>query len=427
MKEDRVRIAVLTGGTRGDVQPFLALSLGLKKSGHEVRLVADECFESLIKGYKVDFRPFKSNVTQLMLGEIGTEMIGKGINPLKLAQEVKRGLQSSVEQIAVDCLKACKDIEVIFTGTFAFFIGVPVAEKLKIPYISCWLQPVLPTRAFGSIFLPPQFRNIGNIGNLLTHFVIEQVFWQTFRCAVNKMRCNVLELPPWPFRGPLKALHLSRYPIFCAFSPLVVQPPCDWNKTIYLTGYWFLDSPPEWKPPKNLVRFLDAGEPPLYIGFGSMDNHESKKLVDIALEALEVTQQRGIVATSLQEQYRGAVPDTIFITNDIPHDWLFPKMKALIHHGGAGTIAAGLKAGVPMITVPHISDQEFWGNCMKNLGIASEPILRKELTVEKLVRAIDAALSDISMRKRVVQLSQKIRDERGVTTAIEVFHQTIGS
>jgi UDP:flavonoid glycosyltransferase YjiC (YdhE family) len=184
-----------------------------------------------------------------------------------------------------------------------------------------------------------------------------------------------------------------------------------------------LDRPAEWQPPADIVDFLDAGPPPVYIGFGSMIAKDPAELFDVALEALRQTGQRGVLSTGWMGADHAHLPDDVFGIESIPHDWLFPMMKAVVHHGGAGTTAAALRAGVPSVVTPFFADQPFWAHRVKELGVGPRPVPQKRITAERLVAAIRTATSDDGMRARAASIGERIRAEDGVRTAIGLVAQ----
>jgi UDP:flavonoid glycosyltransferase YjiC (YdhE family) len=204
------------------------------------------------------------------------------------------------------------------------------------------------------------------------------------------------------------------------FSTHVVPRPTDWDESVHVTGYWFLEGSADWHPPDELAAFLTSGPPPVYVGFGSMGALESGDTAGIVLEALRLAGQRGVVLTGAGEGIRHKTPDNILAVGTVPHDWLFPRVAAVVHHGGAGTTAAGLRAGVPSVLVPVFADQPFWGRRVADLGVGPEPIPHCRLAAERLARAIGLAVSDEPMRRRAAELGRAIRAEDGVSRAVRL-------
>jgi len=247
--------------------------------------------------------------------------------------------------------------------------------------------------------------------------------WQGFRSADQRARRQVLGLPAAPFWGPYKANRLQHSPILYGFSSSVIPKPSDWDNHTHITGYWFLDSASDWTPPSALMEFLQSGAPPVYIGFGSMSNRKPEDTADLVLHALAQTQQRAILLLGWDGLRKANLPDTVFAVDSIPHSWLFPRVAAVVHHGGAGTIAAGLRAGVPSVVIPFFGDQPFWGQRVAALGVGPEPIPRKQLTVERLAQAVQRAVTDQAMRQRAANLGAKIQAEDGIARAVAVVQQ----
>jgi UDP:flavonoid glycosyltransferase YjiC (YdhE family) len=213
--------------------------------------------------------------------------------------------------------------------------------------------------------------------------------------------------------------------LYC-FSPTIVPKPPDWGEHSHVTGYWFLDHPLDWQPPADLVGFLESGPPPIYVGLGGIASRNPEKTSRIVLDALRQSGQRGVIAACGGGLSQSDLPDEVFVTEAIPHDWLFPRMAAVVHHGGAGTTGAGLRAGVPSILVPVANDQPFWARRVKALGAGPAPIPRRRLSADRLAQAIRVAVTDESIRKRAAELGETIRAEDGVAIAVGVINQTLG-
>jgi len=203
----------------------------------------------------------------------------------------------------------------------------------------------------------------------------------------------------------------------------VLPPPADWDERMHVTGYWFLDPVDAWTPPADLLEFLQAGSPPIFIGFGSMSPRNPEAMTQVILQALARTRQRAIILSGWGGLRAANVPDTVFTLDSIPFSWLFPRVAAVVHHGGAGTTAAGLRAGVPSIIVPFFADQPFWGQRVMDLGVGPAPIPRKELTAERLAQAIQMAVTDQPLRERAADLGTRIRAEDGIARAVELVKQ----
>jgi sterol 3beta-glucosyltransferase len=193
-----------------------------------------------------------------------------------------------------------------------------------------------------------------------------------------------------------------------------------------VTGYWFLDPAEDWMPAPALVDFLAAGPPPVYVGFGSMSSRKPEETTALILGALARTGQRGIIHAGWGGMQRADLPDSVLMIDGVPFSWLFPRVAVVVHHGGAGTTSAGLRAGVPAVVVPFFGDQPYWGQRVADLGVGPAPIPRKKLTAERLAQAIQVAVTDHAMRQRAAELGTKIRAEDGVACAVAVVEQMVG-
>jgi len=298
-----------------------------------------------------------------------------------------------------------------------------VAEKLYLPFVQAYYIPFTPTRAYPSFLLPKVPRWLGGVLNSLSHRLARQVMWQPFRAADRRARKEVLGLPPAPVWGPYRTDRLLGQPVLYGFSPSVIPPAPDWPDNVHVTGYWFLDPPEDWRPPAELEAFLAAGAPPVYVGFGSMSSRNPQQTADLVLEALARTGQRAILLSGWGGLQAGDLPETVFALESAPFSWLFPRVRAVVHHGGAGTTAAGLRAGVPAVVVPFFGDQPFWGQRVADLGVGPEPVPRRKLTVERLARGIEQVVTDPGMRQRAAELGARIQAEDGIGRAVAVVHQ----
>lgn len=210
------------------------------------------------------------------------------------------------------------------------------------------------------------------------------------------------------------------------YSRHIVPHPDDWPANFYTTGYWFLDEVEQWQPPQALLDFLDAGAPPVYIGFGSMVTPDAQKVAAVAIDAARKAGKRALLAAGWAGLRAADLPANVFQIDAAPHQWLFPRMAAVVHHGGAGTTAAALRAGVPNIIVPHFGDQQFWGWRMRMLGLASEAIPRHRLSVDNLSRAMLDATEDGVLHQRVQEIGGLVREENGVEKAVALIENHLG-
>jgi UDP:flavonoid glycosyltransferase YjiC (YdhE family) len=459
-----VRIVIPTTGSRGDVQPYVALGMALQTRGHTVCLATHADFEPFVRGHGLDFFPVERDARALQGSEVGDRMVHSGGNPFAFLREFARLRLPLMADLMAGCLQAAEEADVLFLTNTEMVVGLSVAEKLSLPVCLTALQPAAPTRHFPNFLLPdapdwpgpfavshwarrfavsprmtanrpapnlpslkqqtalPDWLPDGGAYNLLSHLVVGEYFWQQLRLAVNQARRDVLHLPPLPFLGPFPKFFWSALCLY-GFSALVVPRPSDWSANQHVTGYWFLDDAADWQPPAALVDFLNAGPPPVYVGFGSMHNRDADEITDLVIRALTRAGERGILLTGWDGLRPVRSSEGFFPIESVPHDWLFPRVAAVVHHGGAGTTAAALRAGVPAQVVPFMSDQPFWARRVHLLGVGPPPIPRKQLTVEQLALGIHKAVTDPLIRYRAAVLGQRIRAEKGAERAAEVVDQ----
>jgi sterol 3beta-glucosyltransferase len=414
-----MRITITTGGSRGEVQPYVALGLGLEAAGYEVRISAQAAYQQFVQERGLGFHPISGDPHQLV-----SKLLEAGHNPVRFARRLRRVLGSVMEQNLVEYLAACRDAEVIVYSPVGF-LGYYIAGALGVPRVGAALYPRYSrTRHFPSSIVPPgKLRPRGTLGglyNYLTYPFSEQLFWQSFRTPASRAIGEHLRISP-SFLGPFGGMNRRKEPILYGWSPSVLPQPPDWGSWLHTTGYWFLDRPGGWRAPRGLAGFLESGPPPVFIGFGSMNNIAAERLTKIVLQALELTGQRGLLATGWGGMGQADLPDTVFRVEDVPHDWLFERVRAAIHHGGAGTTSASLRAGVPTLVVPFFADQPFWGWRLAALGVGPAPISPRSLGVERLAGAIRRITSDRDMRARAAAMGRRIRNENGTERAVEAF------
>jgi sterol 3beta-glucosyltransferase len=416
-----VRIAIIGMGSRGDVQPYIALGRGLKAAGHFVRLITHENFAELVGAYGLEFCPVKGNVQEFMDSPETRKLLESG-NFLAIHTRSSKAAQRAAIDWAKDASVACQDVELLVSGVGGLFLSVALAEKFKLPLLQAYIFPFTPTRDFPAILFPQFISKLGGYVNQLSHHLFRQIMWQGSRTGDTLARQQVLGLPIASWRGPYHSPLFYRYPILYGFSASIIHPPSDWQNT-HITGYWFLDEAPDWTPPEALLNFLQGGDPPVFIGFGSMGSRNPEETADLVLNAIALTGQRAILQCGWGGLSKSDFPNTIFMADSIPHSWIFPRVSAVVHHGGAGTTSAVLRAGVPSIVIPFFGDQPFWGRRIAELGVGPAPIPRKQLTVKCLANAIHRSLTDQSMRQRAADLGAKIRGQDGVANAVAIIQE----
>jgi len=413
-----MHIAIVAVGSRGDVQPAVALGVGLLRAGHTVRLGSYRQFAALAGEHGLQFAPIAGDIAELLQSEQGQAMIS-GRNPLKLFTVIGDALRENADQSTADVIRAGEGADVIVSVGPAYYGAASLAEARGVPFVSAALQPIYATAAFPSPLLPAPPRVAAL--NRLSHQFVEQALWQMARPVMNGAR-RKLGLRPWPLAAPGTPAIRAGQPTLYAYSPLVVPRPPDWPSSIAVTGFWFLEAPAAWAPPPALRDFLAAGEPPVYIGFGSMNSRDPERTTELVLRALDLSGRRGLLLTGWGGLAAGLAAANIHVVDSAPHDWLFPRMGAVVHHGGSGTTAAGLRAGVPSVVVPFFADQPFWAARVAGLGAGPAPLPRRALTADRLARALEAAAAPAVVR-RAAHVGAAIRAEDGVGRAVALIER----
>ena len=407
-----MRVSIHTYGTRGDVQPYVALALGLKEAGHEPLIAGPEQFAAFVRGHGVGFAPLPGEMLALIDDPAaqavleGSSGFGGGLKLIGRIRPAMGRLLAAEWQVAKD---ARPDLLVHHPKSLA---APGIGEKLGIPAVLASPLPgFTPTAAFPSPMLP--VRSLGPL-NRWSHRLAIDGGERIYRKEIGHWRESVLSLPA---RQVSKAPPATLY----AYSPSVLPKPADWGDDVHVTGYWFLDGEAEHELDPGLATFLDAGPPPVYVGFGSMPSTTAPERTRIVIAALARAGLRGVLAIGGGAMVRMDIPDTITMIEGAPHDVLFPRVAAVVHHGGAGSTAAGLRAGRPTVICPFFGDQPFWGRVVAAAGAGPEPISRKRFTAVTLAAAMLQCVESAAMRGRAEAIGTAIGAEDGVSAAVRVL------
>jgi sterol 3beta-glucosyltransferase len=412
------RIAIATIGTSGDVRPYLALALELKNAGHDVILGTNADFQHLVESHGIEF----FNLGTRIQDWLNDSRFDDAVSKMKIHQfpQILRKGQDLVETAARNSWTMAQGADAIVVNINTSF-GIDIAEALNIPVIMTAMQPLNPTREFPiSAYEIP---DLGPTFNKLSY--ISMNFQQAyFDLPRDRLRKELMGLGPRKKGGLFKDSLGNNLPTLYTYSSLVSPRPRDWPQTAVVTGFWFLDDRTGWKPSAELQTFLDAGPAPVYIGFGSMP-FGSDRNTEILRGAINLWGGRAIVSRGWGGINTDDLPDTVFAVDEAPHDKLFPLCSAVVHHGGAGTTAVGLRAGRPTFTVPQAYDQRYWGRRVRALGCGPAPIRQREMTQEKLADALHAVTSNKQMAINAHNIGEALMQERGLETSVTFIEATI--
>lgn len=405
-----MRIAVVCNDTRGGIQPYVALSLGLRRAGHDVRAVAPSDLARMFTDVGLPVASLSGD-TEAMLRGTATAEQGTIASMRFAARELPARMSTWMKETR----GGCEGADVVTGGVGGMLLGLSVAEKLGKPFVETHLQPLgAPTDAYPGVLLPGVPRWLGGWGRRMSHHLSEMGVWMPFRGAMMAARENVLGLTGRPTAA-------DGHPVLYGFSRHVVPVPTEGDRPRHVTGYWFLPAGPAWSPPPALEAFLARGGPVVSIGFGSMASENAEALTALVLGAVRRAGVRAVLLSGWGGLRSMPLDQDVFCADALPHDWLFPRVRAVVHHGGAGTTGAALRAGVPAVVVPFTMDQPFWGSRVAALGVGPTPIPRKRLTQERLAEALRRAVEDEAMRERAAALGEQIRAEDGVAQAVAHF------
>lgn len=406
-----MRIAIVTAGSRGDVQPYVALGVALGALGHEVTLVTYRAFAGLAARHGLRLRPLRAEVRGEMSGPAaaagtlpGVPLLGR-LLALRLLARRARGL---IESILEDTWAACTEADLAVGSAYGF--AVPqAAERLGIPCCIGAIYPLTPTRAFPIFMTPPGLR-LGGLFNRLSYRFARRFAWRLLRPPLTRWRqrhgMDRLTSRAW---GRL----LYRCPTLYAYAPELVPRPRDWPAHHHVTGFWHLARPPRWQPPAPLEAFLDAGPPPLFAGLASITARRPRVFEDAFFRALARTGRRALISGGDGWLDDRTLPENAMRLDSVPHDWLLPRTAAALHHGGPGTCAAVLAAGLPSLLVPGPLDEPFWARRLHRAGAALAPRPATRWNVDDLAAGIERLHGDAALRGRARALGAAIAGKTG--------------
>lgn len=418
-----MRIVLFGFGSRGDVQPLIALGKGLQAAGYDVAIAAGINFQGWIAEHGLGFEPIHIDIEAYMQMDVGKEWLGNSRSGLDELRNMKRMADGAAPAIADDIARIVASADVFISGLMTIEALAAAAQARGKRHLVGLLAPVAPTRS-GAAGMQALFPRADSILNRWQCYFIELMLFNVLRAPSDQVRAR-LGLPRATRGDFLRAWNQT--PTLLGVSPLVTPPPPDWGAHIHVTGYWFLSGAAHWQPSPALDAFLRAGPPPVYIGFGSMSNRDPQGTTQTMIAALKAAGQRGIINSGWGGLRAENLPPDVFLLDYAPHDWLFPRMAAVVHHGGAGTTGAGLRAGVPSAVVAHIGDQWYWGRRIHELGVGAAPLRRHRLNADRLAALISAmtGAGAPAMRRQAAALGERIRAEDGVSRAVQVISRLL--
>ncbi|MEU9211396.1 glycosyltransferase [Streptomyces sp. NPDC048415] len=410
----------MTAGSRGEVAPYTGLGHGLACAGHEVTLVTHGCFERLVTGSGVGFHPLPVDPRAELESARGQGLHRSTTGAGKLIRVVEMA-RALVGQMTDDLIAAARSSDVLLLSSSLGPLGHAVAEGLSLPSMGVYLQPLAPTREFA----PPVtgVRSWGPAVNRAAGHGVNLAVERVFAGGVRTLRAR-LGLPRIGPGAARRARERQGWSVQHGFSPLVVRRPRDWRAGLDVAGYWWPYDGRDAQLPSALRDFLDAGPPPVFVGLGSATVPDPERLSAEVVRALRAAGLRGVIQRGWGE-LRGS-GDDMFTVGEVPHSVLFPRMAAVVHHAGAGTTAAGLRAGVPAVPVPIQFDEGFWAARLVSLGVSPGGVPLRRLSAERLASALERVTREPSYRRRARDLAGRIGMEDGVGPVAEAVRRLAG-
>ncbi len=401
---DAMRLLLLTYGTEGDTRPLAALGHALMQAGHKVELLADV---STLGGAQALGVPCGA-----LAGDIRAALAADGA-----MRDITRNLGRLANRHTDDWLRQALDrgrgCDAVIVSGLAAFVGLSAGEALGVPVIGAMLIPITPTREFAAPFLPLTPPRAFNRGS---HRLFNQLTWQLLRKATNRARVAA-GLPP-------RKTLWTEHPMLYGISPALVPQPADWPGNAHACGQWIPPLAQAWTPDAGLLAFLDAGEPPVYVGFGSMAGFDSARLLEAVVGAVDG--RRALFSAGWSGIDTACLPGNFHVVGNVPHDWLLPRTSMAIHHGGSGTTHSTCRAGVPAIVVPFAGDQFFWGARLRAAGIMRHALRGSSITAAKLGEAI-AFAGTAAARENAARIGERMRHEDGLAAGVALVERYASS
>lgn len=410
-----MRIVIIATGLWGDVRPNVVLGQALQKEGYEVLIVATAPYQAWIESRGLGY----VGVSLDMQGMLDIVMGGDGglLYSIQALNTVRKDIIPTFVKAGKEVAAVMREGDVLIADELVSFLLNGVVEKYKPRLIHVNMQPQAITNQFPAMGQPilPDWMPLRSAYNRLSYGISRRSTWLMQGSVGNQIRAKYLDLPKQTWAK--QKLLLDSTPSLILASRHIVPPPADWPPHHHVTGYLF-DNDSDWQAPPDLLDFLAAGEKPVCIGFCTMPIRKPAATTQAIIEAVRHSGRRAILLSNWADIGSMEMPKDVFLFKYAPHHWLFPKIAAVVHHGGAGTAAEALRAKVPSVTVPFYLDQPFWGQRLYELGVGTKPIPRAKLTAKSLAAAIREATSNRDMQARAAELGRKIDAEDGIGAAV---------
>lgn len=412
----RLNITMVTMGSTGDVRPYVLLGEKLKNRGYHITIAAFSSFGGMITDAGLEFFPLSGSAEELITSVLGPET--NGINYLP---KICKNLRLVIPDLLKSLDESCRTADAMICNYFGS-VYYSIAEKYNIPCIQTHFFPMDPTASIPMSSFRNQ--NLGPVFNRFTYKIGYLAVGTVEKILLSDWREESRVAKRKAATHPVYRIGDHEIPVLYAISPAVFPKPPEWPDSIYMSGYWFDSAPGSWQPPEDLREFLSSGKPPVYIGFGSMRSGNMNKLLTMILRALHAAGLRAVICGGLSGRTHSS-GGRIYFIDRIPHDWLFPRVSAVIHHGGAGTVASGLRWGRPTWVLPFAGDQPFWGEQIHRIGCGPRPVSRNRLTVRNLTKGLIDLTTRPEYKRNAADIAACLAEENGTETAVNLIEQFI--
>lgn len=413
-----MKITMLSIGSVGDVRPYIILGKELKSRNHSVTIAVFPQFKKIVQEAGLRFFSLDGDSESMM-----NAIMQPDTNGISYFPRLVKNMKSHIDDLIQSMVDSCSDADAMICNFFGT-LYYSIAELNTIPCIQTHFFPMDPTGEIPMSSVRNQ--HLGRYGNLASYKIgymsmslIERYFLADWRMDHHLMKRKIATRPDYTVGD-------HPIPVIYAISPCVFPRPQEWSQEIHMSGFWFEKNPAAWTPSAEIEAFLENGAKPIYIGFGSMSAGDMNKLLTIVLRSVRTTGVRAVINLGKTGRKFKSNQHILFL-NEVPHDWLFPRVAAVIHHGGAGTTAAGLRYGRPTLIIPFAGDQPFWGDQIRKKRCGPKPIPRKNLSVRKLAAGILDLLSNPDYAKNAADIAEALEKENGIQTAADIIEQGIAS
>lgn len=417
-----MKSVVLALGSRGDVEPYIALASRMTGAGYDIIFATHESMRPTAHRHGLTVRTVGGDPQAILHQKDGLAWVNSGGNAFHLARGLYRIAERVLEEALSNCMELCNDAQLIIASRLAVIPALVIARQTGARCIPAYTLPAHPTGAFPSILMPFDV-SLGKLGNRYTHVLTEQLYWLLFRSLLKRWRARLPERGEVSISGISVPRQMIHGPGLLAASSVVV--PSEKGDPVLPTGYWVLNNAAGWSPPAALVDFIAAGPVPICIGFGSMRVPAPERLAAIVRGALKETGTRAVVLTGWGALEAIAPDDDIFVLEEAPHAWLLPQVRLMVHHGGAGTVAACLRAGIPSVSAPFFADHMFWAKRLCALGVAPDAVPLREMTAAGLASSIRQVCAKPDFAERAAGLAVRLLAEDGPGAAIRIIDRAV--